>query len=53
MNNDVQTNYLIDAEPYVEKVNTNESIPTYYVKKLLKRYMVPSVTLRVIIGSSP
>ncbi|XP_026830161.1 piggyBac transposable element-derived protein 4-like [Ooceraea biroi] len=34
MCNDVQTSYMIDAEPYVGRVNTNESIPSYYVKKL-------------------
>ncbi|XP_046479055.1 piggyBac transposable element-derived protein 4-like isoform X1 [Neodiprion pinetum] len=34
--NDVQTPYLIDAEPYVGKVETarGESVPSYYIKKL-------------------
>ncbi|XP_033228146.1 uncharacterized protein LOC117179985 [Belonocnema kinseyi] len=34
MCNDVQTSYMINAEPYVGKIVTNQAMPTYYAEKL-------------------
>jgi len=32
--NDAQTSYMVNAEPYVGKITTNNSVPEYYVKNL-------------------
>jgi len=34
MLNDVQTSYMLNAEPYVGKLSTKDPVPEYYVKKL-------------------